>query len=146
MTRGPAKPIIAPGSARIISATVAKLASVGSRCSLFIDPDPRQAETAAKTGAPMIELHTGAYANAEGDIAEQRKQLRRIAETADVAKSLGLIVNSGHGINYSNIAALLEVADFNELNIGHSIVCRALIVGMERAVAEMKDLIKKYAR
>lgn len=129
-----------------ISATVKKLAIVGSQCSLFIDPDPRQAEAAAKTGAPMIELHTGAYANAEGDTTQQRKQLRRIAETADVAKSLGLIVNSGHGINYSNIAALLEAADFNELNIGHSIVCRALIVGMERAVAEMKDLIEKYAR
>lgn len=115
-------------------------------CSAFIDPDERQVEAAKAAGAAVVELHTGAYANAWGDAAETRRQLERLARAAEFAKSLGLTVNSGHGINYSNIAALLQTAGFNELNIGHSIICRALLVGIGRAVEEMKELIAKYGK
>ena len=129
-----------------VASAIARLSAAGAVCSAFIDPDERQVEAAKAAGAAVVELHTGAYANAWGDAAETRRQLERIARAAELAKSLGLTVNSGHGINYSNIAALLQTANFNELNIGHSIVCRALLVGIGRAVEEMKELIAKYGK
>ena len=109
--------------------------------SLFIDPDPAQVEAAAALGAPVVELHTGAYANAWGNPQRRAAELDRIKRAADRARSLGITVNSGHGINYANVRMLLETADFNELNIGHSIICRALSKGIFAAVAEMKSLI-----
>ncbi len=129
-----------------VASAIARLSAAGAVCSAFIDPDERQVEAAKAAGAAVVELHTGAYANAWGDAAETRRQLERLARAAEFAKSLGLTVNSGHGINYSNIAALLQTAGFNELNIGHSIVCRALLVGIGRAVEEMKELIVKYGK
>lgn len=120
---------------------VESLSKKGIICSIFIDPNPAQIKIAAEIGAPTIELHTGAYANAWGNEENKNKELKRIAEAREYANSLGLTVNSGHGINYQNVAELLRAAKFNELNIGHTIVSRALITGMERAVAEMKDLI-----
>ena len=87
------------------------------------------------------ERHTGAYANAWGNVEKRNAELKRIASARDFAKSLGLTVNSGHGINYRNVGELLRAADFNELNIGHTIMSRALLVGTERAVAEMRELI-----
>ena len=129
-----------------VASAIARLSAAGAVCSAFIDPDERQVEAAKAAGAAVVELHTGAYANAWGDAAETRRQLERLARAAEFAKSLGLTVNSGHGINYSNIAALLQTAGFNELNIGHSIICRALLVGIGRAVEEMKELIAKYGK
>lgn len=136
---------VANDTAKVASA-VARLSEVGAVCSIFIDPEKRQVEAAKAAGASVVELHTGAYANAEGDEPAKSVQLKRLSEAAEFAQSLGMTVNSGHGINYSNIRRLLENARFNELNIGHSIVCRALVVGMARAVAEMKELIEKYGR
>lgn len=117
------------------------LGQKGVVVSLFIDPEERQIEAAKKMGAPVVELHTGAYANAWGDDAEVEKQLGRLANAAKLAQQLGITVNSGHGINYANVSGLLAKTSFNELNIGHSIVCRALSVGMESAVEQMKALI-----
>ncbi len=134
------------GETEKVASAIARLSAAGAVCSAFIDPDERQVEAAKAAGASVVELHTGAYANAWGDAAETRRQLERLARAAELAKSLGLTVNSGHGINYSNIAALLQTAGFNELNIGHSIICRALLVGIERAVEEMKGLIAKYGK
>ena len=90
----------------------------------------------------MVELHTGAYANAWKNPEKRRAELERISRAADFADSIGLVVNSGHGINYLNVRELLSAAKFNELNIGHTIISRAIIAGMENAVREMKELLK----
>lgn len=129
-----------------VASAVERLAEVGAECSIFIDPEERQINAAKASGARVVELHTGAYANAEGQPELKQKQLERLVRAADYAKSIGMTVNSGHGINYANVRELLQNAQFNELNIGHSIVCRALIVGMAQAVAEMKAMIEKYGR
>ncbi|MBQ2722882.1 MAG: pyridoxine 5'-phosphate synthase [Opitutales bacterium] len=125
-------------TARVVEALSAK----GVICSIFIDPNPQQIEIAKEIGAPTIELHTGAYANAWGNDVQKKIELERLAKASEFAKSIGLTVNSGHGINYQNVGELLQVADFNELNIGHTIISRALYVGIEKAVAEMKSLLK----
>ena len=125
-------------TARVVEA----LSQKGVICSIFIDPEPSQIEIAKAIGAPAVELHTGAYANAWGDSSKLARELERIKRAAEFAKSLGLIVNSGHGINYQNVGALLETFSFNELNIGHTIISRAILVGVERAVAEMKALLQ----
>lgn len=134
------------GEIEKVASAIARLSAAGAACSAFIDPDERQVEAAKAAGAAVVELHTGAYANAWGDASETRRQLERIARAAEFAESAGLSVNAGHGINYSNIAALLGAARFNELNIGHSIICRALFVGIGRAVGEMKALIAKHGK
>ncbi len=121
--------------------TTEKLSEKGVVVSIFIDPVEKQIEHAKKMGAPVIELHTGAFANAWGDIQKRNAELERLKRAAEFAKSIGLTVNSGHGINYQNVKTLLNVFEFNELNIGHSIICRSLVVGIEQAVAEMKALI-----
>lgn len=125
-------------TARVVEALSAK----GVNCSIFIDPNPEQIQIAKEIGAPTIELHTGAYANAWGNQEKKMAELGRLAKASEFAKSIGLVVNSGHGINYQNVGELLQVADFNELNIGHTIISRALYVGIEKAVAEMKSLLK----
>lgn len=122
-----------------------KFAEANILCSLFIDPDTAQVDAAKKIGAPIIELHTGAYANAWGNPEKKREQTKRISEACTLAKELGLTVNAGHGINYANIGELLEICRFNELNIGHSIVSRAIFTGLENAVREMKNLIEKFS-
>jgi len=118
------------------------LQDAGIRVSLFIDPDLPQVETAAELGADMIELHTGCFANAEGDAVDA--EVRRLAEAASLGHSLGLQINAGHGINYGNLFRLFEVPHLVELNIGHSIVARALKVGMAEAVRQMKQLMSTY--
>jgi pyridoxine 5-phosphate synthase len=105
--------------------------------SLFIDADHRQIETAAKIGAPWIELHTGAYANAFHGPA-RADELKHLSVGAAQAHELGLVVNAGHGINYVNIAEVRGIPHLHELNIGHSIISRALFAGITEAVAEMK--------
>jgi len=111
--------------------------AAGIATSLFIDPEPAQIQLAAELRAPWIELHTGAYANA-GVPARRRRQLARLRDGAVLAHELGLVVNAGHGINYVNIAELRQLPHLHELNIGHSIISRALFTGIEEAVREMK--------
>jgi pyridoxine 5-phosphate synthase len=118
-----------------LAPTIGRLQSAGIRVSLFIEPAPDQIETARALGAEMIELHTGAFANAEGEA--QRGELRRLKSAAEFAASMGLQVNAGHGLNYKNIALIREIPGLAELNIGHSIVSRAVLVGIEQAVREM---------
>ena len=123
--------------------TVAALTHAGARVSLFIDPVEEQVRAAAELGAPVIELHTGAFANATGDA--PAAELRRLRAAAELAVRLGLQVNAGHGLNYQNLPDLLDqVPHLRELNIGHSIVSRAVFVGLEQAVGEMLELMKGY--
>lgn len=127
----------AAGARERVRDCVAEMAAAGIAVSLFIDPDERQIDTAAEVGAPWVELHTGAYAHAyygPGRPAE----LQRLRVGAVRAKELGLTVNAGHGINYVNIAEVREIPHLHELNIGHSILSRALATGLEEAVREMK--------
>ncbi len=124
-------------------ATIRQLGEANARVSLFIDPDEVQIRAAAELGAPAIELHTGAFANVTGEA--QTAELHRLHAAAVFAASLGLQVNAGHGLNYTELAALLgAVPHLRELNIGHSIVSRAVFVGLERAVGEMLKLMGAY--
>ena len=123
-----------------IAAAVQQLHEAGIVVSLFIDPVEEQIQAASDVGSDYIELHTGTYANAAGDA--QKEELKRLQEGAAFAQSLGLKVNAGHGINYDNIYGILTISGLQELNIGHSIVARALEVGMEEATREMCRLLK----
>ncbi|MDC8804326.1 pyridoxine 5'-phosphate synthase [Halomonas pacifica] len=127
------------GGFAAIAAACTRLAAAGCEVSLFIDPEPSQIEAAAKAGAPVIELHTGAYAEASGEAARQEHE--RIAAAAELADELGLIVNAGHGLHYHNVEAIAAIPGLHELNIGHAIIARSLFVGLKEAVAEMKRLI-----
>jgi pyridoxine 5-phosphate synthase len=109
--------------------------------SLFIDPDKKQIEAAKKVGAGIIELHTGRYADAK-DKNEQEKYFKEIQTATHYAKNKGLHVFAGHGLNYYNVTRVAKIKEIEELNIGYSIVCRAVLVGLDRAVREMKALIK----
>ncbi len=119
--------------------TLARLHAVGVRVSLFIDPEPEQIDAAAALGAAMVELHTGAFANAFEVSGTDRSEaeLARLIAAADHAAQAGLQVNAGHGINYTNIRQIQRIPHLVELNIGHSIVSRALFTGLDEAVREM---------
>lgn len=121
------------------SAAAERLMSHGIRTSLFIDPDPDSLRLAAEMGTDAVELHTGEYANAER--AGEDAQLQRLAAAARLGGQLGLAVHAGHGLTYENVTPVAAVPEVEELNIGHSIVSRAVLVGMERAVREMWELI-----
>ncbi len=125
-----------------IRAAVERLHAVGIQVSLFIDPELGQVQAAAESGAGMIELHTGCFANASG--AEVETELKRLIDAAVAGHAAGLQVNAGHGINYENLTRLWVVPHLAELNIGHSIVSKAMRVGMAAAVREMKDLMATY--
>ena len=118
-----------------------KLHDRGIHVSLFIDADAAQIEAAREVGAHAIEIHTGAYCNASGIAREKERQA--IAEAASLAQSLGLEVHGGHGLDYENVVLIAEIPEIVELNIGHSIIARAVMVGMEQAVREMKELLAK---
>ena len=120
-----------------LAPSIRKMADAGIQVSLFIDPEIAQIEAAARLGVPMVELHTGCFANHFGD--ERLAEIARLCESAEAARSAGILVHAGHGINYSNLADLVAVPHLHELNIGHTIVSRALSVGMEQAVCEMKS-------
>jgi pyridoxine 5-phosphate synthase len=122
-----------------IAAACRKLREVGVRVSLFIDADLAQIDAAREVGAPVIELHTGAYADRTG--AEQARELARITHAARHAASIGLVVNAGHGLNYHNVKPIAAIPEIVELNIGHSIVAQSLFFGFEKAVCEMKRLM-----
>lgn len=115
---------------------VAELTGAGIRVSLFVDPDISQIEAAAAVGAPVIEIHTGAYADADGS--EQAAEFERIVAAARHAHSAGLVVNAGHGLHYDNVAAIAAIPEIVELNIGHAIVSRAVFDGLAKAVSDMK--------
>jgi len=119
---------------------VARLRDAGARVSLFIDPEESQLRAAGELGAEFVELHTGAYANARG--AAREAVLEALRAGAEIALSLGLRVNAGHGLNYENTAAILTLPGLEELNIGHSIISRAVTVGLEQAVREMCAIIQ----
>lgn len=121
---------------------IRRLQAAGIRVSLFIDPDLHQVHTAAELGAEMIELHTGCFANALGD--DLAVEVERLKAASQLGHSLGLQVNAGHGINYGNIFRLFDVPCLTELNIGHSIVSRAMKVGLTEAVRQMKQLMSSY--
>jgi pyridoxine 5-phosphate synthase len=125
------------GARDAVKACIDAMAAAGVETSLFIDPDEAQIELAAKLGAPAVELHTGAYANAYFT-ARRPGEFNRLREGAVRAHGLGLKVNAGHGINYVNIAEVRTLPHLHELNIGHSIMSRALFTGIEEAVREMK--------
>lgn len=117
------------------------LAENDIRVSLFIDPDPRQLDAAIAVGAPVVELHTGCYADAEGE--EQRTELERIVDAARYGDELGLTIHAGHGLHYRNVKAIAEIGYIQELNIGHAIVARAVFDGLRTAVGEMKRLMNE---
>lgn len=123
-----------------VTKAVRQLTENGIEVSLFIDPDEAQIEASIHTGTPVIEIHTGAYADAKTD-EERQRELQRIIMAAKFAHQSGLIVNAGHGLNYQNVQAIAAIPEMNELNIGHGIVARALFMGMEQAVREMKRLM-----
>ena len=117
----------------------AALREAGSRVSLFVDPEPAQIEAAYEAGAPVVELHTGAYAETTGE--RQAMELARLVEAARFGSRIGLTVHAGHGLHYHNVQPVAAVAEIVELNIGHAIVARAVMDGMAAAVRGMKDLM-----
>jgi pyridoxine 5-phosphate synthase len=121
-----------------------RLAKEGIRVSLFIAPDIMQIEKAVLMGVPVIEIHTGHYANLEpGQLRD--KELIIIHEAINYARKEGLIVNAGHGLHYKNVQPIAAIKGIDELNIGHAIVSHALFVGWEHAIREMKSLIEEYS-
>jgi pyridoxine 5-phosphate synthase len=125
----------AAGQLKLLTPTVSRLQNAGIRVSLFIEPEAEQLAAARQLGAEMVELHTGAFANAQGKARE--RETERLRTAAEQASKLGLQVNAGHGINYQNIAAICKVPHLAELNIGHAIISRAIFTGLERATADM---------
>jgi len=123
-----------------VAQAVASLGDAGVRVSLFIDPDREQLEAAADAGAPVVELHTGAYADATG--AEQESEFERLLAACQVGHQLGLQINAGHGLNLDNVRPVARLPHMTELNIGHSIVARAIFVGLEAAVVEMRAAVQ----
>ena len=115
------------------------LREAGSRVSLFIDPEPKQLEAACAAGAPVVELHTGAYADSSGE--RQALELMRLVEAARFGSRIGLTVHAGHGLHYHNVQPVAAIAEIVELNIGHAIVARAVVDGLAAAVREMKSLM-----
>ncbi len=122
-----------------VAEACAALGAAGIRVSLFIDPDPSQVEAAQRAGAPVIELHTGAYAEAAGSA--RAREFERLRNAARLAASMGLTVNAGHGLNYHNVEPVAAIPEIVELNIGHSIVARAIFDGLAKAVRDMKKLM-----
>ncbi len=129
---------VASDNGRIKSA-VARLKEAGILISLFIDPDPEQVEASAKLGVDAVELHTGPYALAKGQ--QQIQELSRLSEAGRITSAAGMRLHAGHGLNYINVRDVMTIPDLVELNIGHAIVSRAVMVGMRDAVAEMRRIL-----
>lgn len=122
----------------------AQLAEAGIRVSLFVDPEPHQLDAAKAAGAPVVELHTGRYAEAEGEAAAA--ELERLRAAAAHAHGLGLVVNAGHGLHYHNVQPIAAIPELAELNIGHAIIAQAVFAGLPEAVREMKRLMVEARR
>lgn len=127
--------------AQALEKAVARLQDGGIPVSLFIDPDPDQIKAAVKVGADYVEIHTGSFAEAV-DWKSEEQELIKIENAVKLASKLGLGVNAGHGLNYTNIKKVAALGGIEEFNIGHSIISRAVLVGLDRAVRDMVDLIK----
>lgn len=132
------------GQRGALAEAIRQLADAGIRTSLFIDPDDASVEASRELGVDAIELHTGEYANATG--AERDCQLARLVHAAGAGRAAGLAVHAGHGLTYENVTPVAAIADIEELNIGHSIVSRAIFTGMESAVRDMARLIERARR
>jgi len=128
------------GQSQRVGAACERLGGAGIRVSLFVDPDLRQVEAAHACGAPVIEIHTGAYADAQ-DATARVRELASIGRAVERGLALGLVVNAGHGLHYDNVGGVVELGGIEELNIGHAIVARAMFVGLRQAVTEMKALL-----
>lgn len=130
------------GAKKALRATVTALSGAGITVSMFVDPDADQLEASAEIGAPCVELHTGTYCDATGAAAV--RELNRLVHGAALAHRLGLQVNAGHGINLDNMPGILDIPHLDTLNIGHSIVARAVFVGLRNAVREMRRAMVPY--
>ena len=128
----------------VLAELVGRLQAAGIGVSLFVDADPSQLDACCATGSRWVELHTGRYAEASWSL--QRQELARLIEGSAIARSLGLRVNAGHGLTYQNVEAIAAIEGMEELNIGHTIVARALAVGLEMAVRQMKALVQNPRR
>ena len=129
---------------RPIADATRRLQDGGISTSLFIDPDQDTIRISADLGVAAVELHTGEYANSEG--AERAAELSRLSDAAAFARSVGLAVHAGHGLTYENVAPVAAIDELEELNVGHSIISRAVLVGMERAVREMAEILRRARR
>ena len=129
------------GQADRVRDAVQLLSENDIRVSLFIDPEPSQLDAAVAVGAPVVELHTGRYADTEGDV--QAAELERVVAAARYGHDIGLVINAGHGLHYENVASIAVIEQIVELNIGHSIVSRAVYDGLSIAVGEMKRLMNE---
>lgn len=129
------------GNLQSVSSAVQSLKAAGIVVSLFVDPDRKQIEASKQSGADAIEIHTGRYAEARDSVG-QRRELSAIADGVQLGNELGLTVHAGHGLNYVNIMQLAGIPGIEEFNIGHSIIARAVLVGLDRAVREMVALIR----
>lgn len=127
---------------KVVERAVKRLQAFGSEVSLFIDPESTQIDAAVAVGAPVIELHTGCYADATTH-ADQAHELHRIRQAAEYAANLGLVVNAGHGLHYHNVKPIARIKELHELNIGHAIVARALFCGLKNAVRDMRQLMQE---
>ena len=135
----------AAGQEAALKETRRRMTDAGIEVSLFIGPEAAQVEAAARIGAQFIELHTGAYADQSDRAGQRNEELERLVLAAAMARKLGVKVNAGHGLNYRNVASLRAVPHLVELNIGHSIVSRAVVIGLESAVKEMLKAMEVYA-
>lgn len=133
-----------PGRARA-AAAVARFGEAGIRTSLFVDPEPAVLRASAEIGAVAVELHTGEYANARTP-GDRRAEIERLQAAAELGRDLGLAIHAGHGLTYENVGPVAAIPGCEELNIGHSVVSRAVLVGIERAVREMKELVLRARR
>jgi pyridoxine 5-phosphate synthase len=131
------------GALDSVKETVQTLSAAGIEVSLFVDPDPDQLAACSDTGAPYVELHTGAYCDASGHAAEL--ELERLVKGSNQAHALGISVNAGHGINMENVQSILAMPWLDTLNIGHSIVARSITLGIEDAVKEMLNAMAPYS-
>ncbi|MGM0905233.1 MAG: pyridoxine 5'-phosphate synthase [Pseudomonadota bacterium] len=125
-----------------ITQATKRLTEAGIQVSLFIDADHEQIDAAKNAGAPIIELHTGQYAEAETE-QEKTRELARLMEAAEYAHSIGLQVNAGHGLHYHNTLEVAQIPQMVELNIGHSIIARAVLDGLDKAVRDMREILDK---
>ncbi len=132
------------GNLEALTATRERMNDAGIEVSMFIAPEPRQIDAAAKAGSQFIELHTGSFAEAYDDERQAEAEVRRLIEGATQAHDLGLKVNAGHGLNYENLSCLYRIPHLVELNIGHSIISRAVLTGLKTAVEDMLALMRKY--
>lgn len=131
------------GESQRVAEAIGRLKEQGIEVSLFIDPDAAQVEKSRELGADAIELHTGSYALADGET--QAKELERLTEAGKLCTQLGMTLHAGHGLNYLNVIPVAKIPNMCELNIGHSIIARAVFVGLQEAVAEMRRLIDHAA-